>query len=45
MEFGIEKCAMLVTEKGKVVKPVQIFRTVKLLSNYRKVRVKSTFEF
>ena len=24
MEFGIEKCAMLVTEKGKIVKSVGI---------------------
>ena len=24
MEFGIEKCAMLVIEKGKIVKPVRI---------------------
>ena len=24
MEFGIEKCAMLVMEKGKIVKPVGI---------------------
>ena len=24
MEFGIEKCAMLVTEKGKIVKSVRI---------------------
>ena len=24
MEFGIEKCAMLVMEKGKAVKPVAI---------------------
>ena len=24
MEFGIEKCAMLVMEKGKIVKPVCI---------------------
>ena len=24
MEFGIEKCAMLVTEKGKIVKSVGV---------------------
>ena len=37
MEFGIEKCAMLVTEKGKIVKSVR----VGLPSRYRKVKVTS----
>ena len=37
MEFGIEKCAMLVTEKGKIVKSVG----VGLPSRYRKVKVTS----
>ena len=37
MEFGIEKCAMLVTEKGKIVNSVR----VGLPSRYRKVKVTS----
>ena len=40
MEFGIEKCAMLVMEKGKIVKSVGIdCQMVKLSSHYRKVKV------
>ena len=40
MEFGIEKCAMLVLEKGKIVKSIGIeFQMVKLSSRYRKVKV------
>ena len=40
MEFGIEKCAMLVMEKGKTVKSVGIeLPDVKLSSRYRKVKV------
>ena len=39
MEFGIEKYAMLVIEKGKIVK------SVKLLSHDRKVKVISILEF
>ena len=42
MEFGIEKCAMLVMEKGKIVKSVGIeCQMVKLSSRYRKVKVTS----
>ena len=42
MEFGIEKCAMLVMEKGKVVKSVGIeFQMGKLSSCYRKAKVTS----
>ena len=42
MEFGIEKCAMLVMEKGKIVKSVGMeFPGGKLSSHYRKVKVTS----
>ena len=42
MEFGTEKCAMLVMEKGKIVKSVGIeLLGVKLSSHYRKVKVTS----
>ena len=42
MEFGIEKCAMLVMEKRKIVKSVGIdCQMVKLSSRYRKVKVTS----
>ena len=46
VEFGIEKCAMLVIEKGTVVKSVGIeLPDSKVLSHYRKVKVISIFEF
>ena len=39
MEFGIEKCAMLVMEKGKIVKSVGIElpdgKVIKLLQSYK----------
>ena len=42
MKFGIEKCAMLVMEKGKIVKSVGIeLPGGKLSSHYRKVKVKT----
>ena len=37
IEFGIKNCAMLVMEKGKIVKSVGL----ELSSCYRKVKVKS----
>ena len=40
MEFGTKKCAMLVMEKGKIVKSVGR----ELSSHYRKVKVISTLE-
>ena len=46
MEFGIEKCATLVMEKGKIVKSVGIeLPDGKLSSHYRKVKVISISEF
>ena len=43
MEFGVEKCAMLVIEKGKTVKSVGIeLPDGKVSSHYRKVKVAST---
>ena len=46
MEFGIEKGAMSVTEKGKFVKSVGIeLSHGKVLSHYRKVKVISILEF
>ena len=42
MEFGIEKCAMFIMEKGKIVKSVGIeLPNGKLSSYYRKVKVTS----
>ena len=41
MEFGIEKCAMFVLEKVKIVKSVQSWQMVKLSSRHRKVKVTS----
>ena len=42
MEFGIEKCAMLVMEKGKIVESVGIeLSDGKAISCYRKVKVTS----
>ena len=43
MEFGMEKCAMLVMVKGKIVKDqlIQSCQMVKLSSHYRKVKVTS----
>ena len=42
MEFGGEKCAMLVMEKGKIVKSVGIeLPDDKLSSRYRKMKVTS----
>ena len=42
MEFGIEKCATLVMEKGKILKSVGIeLPDGKLSSRYRKVKVTS----
>ena len=40
MEFGIEKCALLVTETGKVEKSVGI-EMVKFSSRYRNLKVTS----
>ena len=41
-EFRIEKCAMLVMEKGKIVKSLGIeLPGCKLSSHYRKVKVKN----
>ena len=41
MEFGIEKCAMLAMEKGKIAKSVGIeLPNGKVRSHYRKVKVK-----
>ena len=46
MEFGIKKCAMLVIEKGKIVKSVGIeLPDRKLISHYRKVKVISILKF
>ena len=46
MEFGIEKCVMLVIEKGKIVKSVGIeLPDAKLLSHYKKVKVISILTF
>ena len=46
VEFGIEKCAMLVIEKGTVVKSDGIeLPDSKVLSHYRKVKDISIFEF
>ena len=46
MEFGIEKCAMLVMEKGKIVSQlVQSCQMIKLSSRYRKVKVPNVYEF
>ena len=46
MEFGIEKCAMLVIEKGKTVKSVGIeLPDGKVTSHYRKVKIISIQEF
>ena len=42
MEFGIEKCAILLMLKGKIVKSVGIeLPGGKLSSDYRKVKVTS----
>ena len=43
MEFDIEKCAMLVMEKGKIVKSVgKELPDGKVINHYRKVKVTST---
>ena len=39
MEFGIEKCATLVMEKGKIVKSVGIELPDGKVIHYRKVKV------
>ena len=46
MEFGIEKCAMLVMEKGKIVKSVGTeLPNGKVIKYYRKVRDISIYDF
>ena len=46
MEFGIEKCAMLVIEKGKIVKSAGIeLPDGKVIKSLRKVKVISILEF
>ena len=44
MEFSIKKCAVLVIEKGKIVKSVGT-DLVKLLSHHRKVKIISFLGF
>ena len=44
MEFGIEKCAMLVIEKGKIVKSVCIELPNKDLSQLESSKDKEVFE-
>ena len=52
MEFGIEKCAMLVTEKGKIVKSVgtelsdgQVFKSLQEFESYKYLRILETGRF
>ena len=46
MEFGIERCAMLVIEKERIVKSVGLeLPDGKLLSHYRKVKIIINLEF
>ena len=52
MEFGIEKCAMLVMEKGKIVKSVGIelpdYKVIKLLQegeSYKYLRILEADKF
>ena len=46
MEFGIEKCAMLVIEKGKIVKSVGIeLPHGKVIDSIEKVKVKNILKF
>ena len=46
MEFGIEKCAVLVIEKGKIVKSVGIeLPDGEVITSLRKVKVIIILEF
>ena len=52
MEFGIEKCAMLVMEKGKIVKPVgidlpdgKIIKLLKESESYKYLRILEADKF
>ena len=52
MEFGIEKCAMLVMEKGKIVKPVgidlpdgKIINLLKESESYKYLRILEADKF
>ena len=46
MEFGIEKCAVLVIEKGKIVKSVGIeLSDGEVITSLRKVKVIIILEF